>query len=104
MNKHTVVELKDRAVNSDPLTELLRTGAQRLTRQAVEAELKEVLLTQLAIELWVAGNGVCACGTQPLNQPNVARPERSTTEAAVLALRFPEPSSRIETEWCRLPP
>ena len=43
MSKHTVVELKDRAIGLDPLTELLRTGAQRLIHQAVELELQELL-------------------------------------------------------------
>ena len=38
MSNHTVVELKDRAIGLDPLTELLRTGAQRLIHQAVELE------------------------------------------------------------------
>ena len=41
MSKHTVVELKDRDIDTDPLTELLRTGARKLIHQAVELELQE---------------------------------------------------------------
>ncbi len=43
MNKHNVIELSGRDPASDPLTELLRTGARRLIQQAVEAELQELL-------------------------------------------------------------
>ncbi len=43
MNKNNVIDLASREGNRDPLTELLRTGAQRLIRQAVEVELEELL-------------------------------------------------------------
>ncbi len=43
MSKGTVVELGGRGENTDPLTELLRTGAHQLIHQAVEAELQELL-------------------------------------------------------------
>ncbi len=43
MSKHNVVDLKDRDITLDPLTELLRTGAQNLIHQAVEMELQELL-------------------------------------------------------------
>jgi putative transposase len=43
MNKNTVVELRGREERTDPLTELLRVGAQQLIHQAVEAELGELL-------------------------------------------------------------
>lgn len=43
MNKNTVVEFKGREGYSDPLTEMLRTGAQQLIHQAVELELRELL-------------------------------------------------------------
>ena len=43
MSKSTVVEFKNRDKNSDPLTEMLRTGAQDLIHQAVEMELREWL-------------------------------------------------------------
>ena len=43
MCKSSVVELQGRERCSDPLTEMLRVGAQRLIHQAVEAELQELL-------------------------------------------------------------
>jgi putative transposase len=43
MSENNVVELLSRVTQSDPLTELLRTGARTLIHQAVEAELQELL-------------------------------------------------------------
>ena len=43
MKKSTVNELEDREAIVDPLTELLREGAQRLIQQAVGAELEKLL-------------------------------------------------------------
>ncbi|MCU7898073.1 MAG: transposase, partial [Candidatus Thiodiazotropha sp. (ex Lucinoma aequizonata)] len=43
MRKNNVVKLTGRDTISDPLTELLRTGAERLIYQAVEVELLELL-------------------------------------------------------------
>jgi putative transposase len=43
MNKHNVISLQDREQVSDPLTELLQTGARQLIHQAVEAELNDFL-------------------------------------------------------------
>ena len=43
MNKHNVIELPGRVAATDPLTELLREGAQQLISQAVAAELEELL-------------------------------------------------------------
>ena len=43
MSKSNVVEFEGREGISDPLTELLRVGAQQLIHQAVEAELVELL-------------------------------------------------------------
>ncbi len=43
MSKSNIIELTGRDTIIDPLTELLRTGAERLIYQAVEAELHEVL-------------------------------------------------------------
>ena len=43
MSKNNVVKLAGRDTIVDPLTELLRTGAERLIYQAVEAELQELL-------------------------------------------------------------
>ena len=44
MNKHNVVELEDREILSDPLTEILKKGAMQLISRAVEAELQDLLL------------------------------------------------------------
>jgi transposase-like protein len=43
MGKDNVVEFRGREASADLLTELLRTGAQQLICQAVEAELQELL-------------------------------------------------------------
>ena len=43
MSKNNVIELAGREAGEDPLTELLRTGAERLIYQAVEAELEAFL-------------------------------------------------------------
>ena len=44
MSKNNVVKLTGRDTITDPLTELLRTGAEQLIYQAVEAELQELLV------------------------------------------------------------
>jgi transposase-like protein len=43
MNKNNVIELEDRDENQDPLMDMLRSGAQQLIHQAVEAELQSLL-------------------------------------------------------------
>ncbi len=43
MSKNNVVGFQGRESSADPLTELLRTGAQDLICRAVEAELQELL-------------------------------------------------------------
>ncbi|MCU7895438.1 MAG: IS256 family transposase, partial [Candidatus Thiodiazotropha sp. (ex Lucinoma aequizonata)] len=43
MRKNNVIKLTGKDTISDPLTELLRTGAERLIYQAVEIELLELL-------------------------------------------------------------
>jgi putative transposase len=44
MSKDTIIEFKTpEAERTDPLTDLLRTGAQQLIANAVEAELLELL-------------------------------------------------------------
>ena len=43
MGKDNVVRFRGREASADPLTELLRAGAQQLICQAVEAELQELL-------------------------------------------------------------
>jgi len=46
MDKSNVVGFEGREANADPLTEMLRAGAQQLIRQAVEVELQELLEQQ----------------------------------------------------------
>jgi hypothetical protein len=43
MSKGNVIKLEGRAGITDPLTELLRTGARQLLQQAIEAEVQELL-------------------------------------------------------------
>ena len=43
MNKINVIDLEGRAGSTDPLTDLLRTGARQLLQQAIEAEKQERL-------------------------------------------------------------
>ena len=43
MSKNNVIDLSGRESGHDPLTELLRAGAERLIYQAVEAELEELV-------------------------------------------------------------
>ena len=43
MNKNTVVSLQDREQISDPLTDLVRSGARKLIEQAIDIELQELL-------------------------------------------------------------
>jgi putative transposase len=57
MSKSTVIELSGRDGSRDPLTEMLRVGAQQLVQQAVEAELQDLLAqyAQLRTEAGTAG-------------------------------------------------
>jgi putative transposase len=59
MSKNSVVKLSGREVLVDPLTELLRRGAEQLIYQAVEAELKELLTvhSERRTEAGKAGGG-----------------------------------------------
>ena len=43
MSKSIVIEREDREAIADPVTDLLRAGAQELIQRAVEAELSELL-------------------------------------------------------------
>ena len=42
MNKSNVIELAGRVESTDPLTELLRSGARQLLQEAIEAEVQEL--------------------------------------------------------------
>ena len=43
MNDHNLIEFLGRDGISDPLTQLLRTGAQKLLEEAIKAEVEELL-------------------------------------------------------------
>ena len=45
MNESNVIELAGRVKSTDPLTELLRSGARQLLQEAIEAEVQELLAT-----------------------------------------------------------
>ena len=65
MNENNVIDLEDRVKMSDPLTELLKSGAKNLIKQAVEVELRE-LLREHSNRLTIEGNaGVVRNGYQP---------------------------------------
>ena len=48
MNKSNVIELEGRDENEDPLTDMLRAGAQQLIHQAVQVELAEFMEQRIA--------------------------------------------------------
>ena len=66
MNKSNVIELAGRVESTDPLTELLRSGARQLLQEAIEAELQELLATHSDRVLEDGRAGVkCVMGTCP---------------------------------------
>ncbi len=68
MIKNNVIELASRDTLVDPLTDLLRTGAEKLIYQAVEVELQE-LLVQHSERRTVTGNaGVVRNGFLPARE------------------------------------
>jgi putative transposase len=65
MNKSNVIELGGRAESTDPLTELLRSGARQLLQQAIEAEVQELLAAHSDRTLEDGRAGVVRNGHQP---------------------------------------
>ena len=65
MSKDNVVELKSPATIQDPLTEMLRFGAQQLIQQAVEVELQELLAEHRARRTAEGNTGVVRNGHLP---------------------------------------
>ena len=65
MGKNKVIELKKPGgISEDPLTELLRIGAQRLIADAVEAELQELLSSRYEITFtYTFTNEVVLCNS-----------------------------------------
>jgi len=72
MNKDNVIELNSPATIQDPLTEMLRVGAQKLIQQAVEVELQG-LLSEHAHSRTANGNaGVVRNGYLPTRELQTA--------------------------------
>lgn len=65
MSKDNVVELKSAATIQDPLTEMLRFGAQQLIQEAVEVELQELLAAHRERRTAEGNTGVVRNGHLP---------------------------------------
>ena len=65
MSKDNVVELKSSATIQDPLTEMLRFGAQQLIQEAVEVELQELLAVHRERRTAEGNTGVVRNGHLP---------------------------------------
>jgi transposase-like protein len=65
MGKNNVIELEGRAGSTDPLTELLRTGARQLLQQAIDAEVQELLAVHAGRVLEDGRAGVVRNGHLP---------------------------------------
>ena len=68
MDKSTVVKLTGRDTITDPLTELLRTGAEQLIYQAVEAEFLELLAEHSERRTEDGNSGVVGNGHLPARE------------------------------------
>ena len=68
MAKSNVVELSGRDTIDDPLTELLRTSAEQLIYQAVDAELRELLVAHSRRGLVDGRAGVVRNGYLPARE------------------------------------
>jgi len=65
MDKSNVIELEGRTGSTDPLTELLRSGARQLLQQAIEAEVQTLLAAHSGRTLEDGRAGVVRNGHQP---------------------------------------
>ncbi len=99
MNKHSVVKLSGRDEIIDPLTELLKTGAEQLIYQAVEAEL-QALLTEHSGRQTEDGNaGVVRNGYLPARELQ--------TSLGPVTVKIPKVRSKtgepvtFDRPWCR---
>ena len=68
MDKSNVVEFAGRDGIGDPMTELLRTGAEQLIYQAVEGELQELLARHTERRLCDGRAGVVRNGYLPARE------------------------------------
>lgn len=86
MREHSVGRFQKPETAEDPLTELLRSGAQRLIQQAVEAELAE-LLAQYAGE-------TAACGRSAVVRNGYLPAREVLTGIGPVAVKVPKVRSR----------
>ena len=90
MKKNNVLEFAGRATIPDPLTALLRSGAQQLINQAVEAELQE-LLSQHSERCTEGGHAVVV--------RNGHLPERELqTGLGPVTVRIPTPATMLDAQ------
>ena len=68
MIKNNVIELASRDTLVDPLTDLLRTGAEKLIYQAVEVELQELLTLHSERRTETGTSGVVRNGFLPARE------------------------------------
>ena len=99
MSKHNIFDVKDRDTISESLTEMLRTGSQQLTYQAVQIEL-EALLAANTHRLTADGKAAVV--------RNGYQPEREIlTGIGRLGVKLPRPDRRTASRsvfirpWCR---
>lgn len=72
MSKNNVIEMGGREAGNDPLTELLRAGAERLIYQAVEAELEALLAEHAGRRTEDGKAGVVRNGHLPARKLQIA--------------------------------
>ena len=65
MNKSNVIELSGRVSDADLLTEMLKTGAQRLIQEAVEVEVQALLAQYSDLRTATGHAGVVRNGYLP---------------------------------------
>jgi len=87
MSKNNVIELAGRETGNDPLTELLRTGAERLICQAVEAELQGLLAEHADRRTEDGRAGVVRNGHLPAVSPHLFGGLTIKASRAALPLR-----------------
>jgi len=92
MGKSNVIEIQGREGRSDPLTELLRSGAELLNYQTVEAKLQELLAEhprgswRVVSRVWctmaisTTSSGVAACRMAATGVSNSASPRALADE------------------------
>lgn len=99
MGKSNVIELEGRAGSIDPLTELLRTGAEQLLQQAIEIELQEQLAGYTDRKLADGRAGVVRNGYLPERELQTGI--GPVTVRFPKSVRSPAKPSPFALRWCR---